>query len=120
MRKYSADDFLKEYWPVLAAAATIGGAALFLTLRYISKKRKLEKEEKHQVDLLEEEALKIDDNTAVILEGGEAAIRLMGKEEIADAANELAEATDDVHVSDALYTIGGMAAGPSAKERKSK
>lgn len=107
--KKSFDKFLKENWPYLSLAATLGGAALFLTLRYISRRQHLEVTLEEQVDILSQDSLETTDETAAILENGSYAVQLLGKEEVSRAAYDLAQRTEDPKISEALLTISNMA-----------
>jgi hypothetical protein len=81
-----AREFARHHWPeALAAAITVSGAATWLLIRYY-KQRKLTESTRSQLDVLENEAVVGNQDTAVLLETGSSVIEeLPGSHETAAA-----------------------------------
>lgn len=102
-------DFVKKNWPLaLVVTGTVVGAAVWLTARYLRKKREREKSVDNNLEQIENEAITGQDPTVTLLENGAFLANIAG-EEVKDATTELQKHVDSVEGKEVISTLGQIA-----------
>lgn len=102
-------EFVRDHWPLaLLATGTVVGAAIWITARYLRKRKARDQEIDLGLAQAENEAI-ITSPDVALLELGTFVTQLTGEEAV-HAANELEEHLPDSEAQDAMATLGQIAA----------
>ena len=112
-------DFVKKNWPIaLVVTGTVVGAAVWLTARYLRKKKEREITMDRNLEQVENEAATSQDPTVTILENGTLLGNIAG-EEVISATIELEKHLEKTEEREVIKTLGQVAS-IEAKNRSSK
>jgi len=100
--------FIAKNWPAILGAGSAASAAVYLTAKFLIKKRQSNKNKYIRIDHLEElseEVIAQRSSAHALLEEGQALAQTAGKQETSSAAQELAKNTDNPELAEALTTF---------------
>ena len=100
------NQFIKKHRLAILSASTIAGAAVYLTAKYLIEKHKSKQEiNPSNLEPILEEAITQESDPHALLETGVALANNAGRQKTSQAAQELAQNTDDPDLTEALITL---------------
>lgn len=113
-------EFVKKNWSIaLVVTGTVVGAAVWLTARYLRKKKERERSMDQNLEQIENEATTSQDPTVTLLEHGTYLGSVAG-EEVNDATKELEKHLEKTEEREAIKTLGQIASIESKNRLRNK
>lgn len=113
-------EFVKKNWPIaLVVTGTVVGAAVWLTARYLRKKKEREMSMDRNLEQIENEATTSQDPTVTLLENGTFLGSVAG-EEVNDATIELEKHLENTEEREAIKTLGQIASIETKNRSRNK
>lgn len=113
-------EFVKKNWPVaLVITGTVVGAAIWLTARYLRKKKERDASMDRNLKQIENEATTSQDPTVTMLENGTLLGSIVG-DEAAKAAEELEKHIENPEQKEVFETLGHVASIEAKNRARNK